>query len=182
MSSAEPKPDANPRAKLLGKIVPRDAREIDKRELATLYRKAREAAGLSQRELADRLGAQPKFVAWCELEAERETFTTQHLLRGPTEWSVPIMIGIAGHHRRQVLEAPDAVNETHLVLCSQVTSECNAATSEYTAALATLTALDGDPAPTSLESVRRKARAGANVLLRAERKATVALMRQRGGK
>jgi len=177
-----PAPDARPRAKVLGKILPRDAREIDKRELAALYRKAREEAGLSQRELAQRLGAQPKFVAWCELEAERETFSTWHLMRGPVEWSKAIMIGIAGHLKAQVLDAPDNVAENHLALCAQVTSECNAATSEYTAALATLTALDGDPSPAALDSLQRRSRAGANALLRADRKATVALMRARGGK
>jgi hypothetical protein len=180
VSSIAPEDAPRPRAKTLGKLLPRSV--TDKRELATLYRKAREDAGLSQRELATRLGVQPKFVACCELEDWPQTFSTQHLMRGDTKWSVPIMVGIAGHHRAQVLDAPDAVTETHLALCAQVTSECNAATSEYTAALATLTALDGDPSPAALDSLQRRSRAGANALLRADRKATVALMRQRGGK
>jgi transcriptional regulator with XRE-family HTH domain len=178
VSDAATKPAALQRPKTLGKLCgsPR------KRELARVYRMAREAAGLTQRELADRLGIQQKHVALCELADEPHTFTTAHLIDGPTEWSLPIMRGVIGHHRAQILEAVETVSETHAVLLAETTGECMGVMHAQSLLIAKLNAQADDGQPAELEIVQSKARGGLKALLRVERKATVALMRARGGK
>jgi transcriptional regulator with XRE-family HTH domain len=173
-----PKPEDMPRPKLLGKLCGSSR----KRELARLYRSARDAAGLTQRELADRLGVQQKHVACCELDAEPHTFTTAHLVDGPTEWALPIVRGIIGHHRAQLLEGVDAVPESHAVLLAETTGECMGVMHAQSLLIAKLNAQADDGQPAELEIVQSKARGGLKALLRVERKATVALMRARGGK
>lgn len=178
MAKPEPQQLEFPRPKTLGKIGMAPVSTL-KSELARTYRVAREAAGLTQRELAERLGVQQKFVAWCELEGERETFTSAHLTMGPPEWSFPIVSAMVVHLGAQVTKAVEIRHKLHVVRLADIVQTSSGATVGYSTAVASERE---DWSIATLENQLRANRALLDTAMETDRALSVELRKRRGGR
>jgi transcriptional regulator with XRE-family HTH domain len=120
-----------------------------KGELARVFRLGRQGDGVSQRELADRLGVQRALTARFELGHEPHAPSVLHIPHMPSGLAKAVIRWQAAHHRLQVLASAEVRDETEAQRTARLTAECLELPRIMTADLA-----DGQRCDSELEAER----------------------------
>lgn len=140
----------------------RDSRGVLKSEFARAARAARNASGLSQRELAAEIGAQPAYVARCELSHEVHALSVLHVASAPErarERAIGLIRWQADCHGLDITpRARIEHDDEHLVRLSSVMRECSDVPRVLAEALS-----DGMTTLDELEQIEREARESIDV-------------------
>ncbi len=116
--------DSNAAAALPVHPYSRPKRLSLKAEMARASRLAREAAGVTQRQLALDIGAQAAHVARAELAHERETISVLHVARGPRAWALSMIGWAAAEHGATVETLPAVESLPQHARDARVQLEC----------------------------------------------------------